>query len=215
MISAAYAEHRAVHSHHHQYGRHVTTPPGGLERLAFWATWHYLAGCAIAEVLGLVIGTVLGWVNLETFALTVGLAIVFGSAFTIVPLLRGGMAWRSAAWVARAADTASHAIMESGVELQAVSTTTLPASDAAASTNAFSTRLAEVSETHPALVELHPKVLAARRQEELVTARAPELFRKRTAERIAESVIVSANGILQRNARTQEKPLTFQAWEAG
>ena len=98
MRSAAHAEHRAVHSHHHQYGRHAAAAPGELKRLAFWATSHCLAGCAVGEVLGLVIGTVLGWGNLETFALAVGLAFVFGYAFTMVPLLRGGMVWRSAAW---------------------------------------------------------------------------------------------------------------------
>jgi hypothetical protein len=126
MRSAAHAEYRAVHSHHHQHGRHAATAPGELKRLAFWTTLHCLAGCAVGEVLGLVIGTVLRWGNLETIALAVGLAFVFGYAFTMVPVFRGGRAWRSAARVALAADTASIAIMESAFELHAVSTPAAP-----------------------------------------------------------------------------------------
>lgn len=95
-----------VHSRHHHHGRHAATPPGELKRLAFWATLHCLAGCAVGEFLGLAIGTVLGWGNLETIALAVGIAFVFGYAFTVVPLVRGGMAWRSASMIALEADTA-------------------------------------------------------------------------------------------------------------
>jgi hypothetical protein len=102
----------AGHAHHH----HATTPAtghdAGLTRMAFWATLHCLTGCAVGEVLGMVIGTALGWGNLETIALAVALAFLFGYAFTVVPLVRGGMAWRPAARLALAADTASIAIME-------------------------------------------------------------------------------------------------------
>jgi hypothetical protein len=34
-----------------------------LSRTAFAATWHCLTGCAIGEVLGMVIATALGWKN--------------------------------------------------------------------------------------------------------------------------------------------------------
>ena len=104
MRYAVHAGHRAVRPHHH--GRHAETPPGGLKQLAFWVTLHCLAGCAVGEVHGLAIGTVTGWGHLETIALAVGLAFVFGYAFTVVPLVRGGMAWRLATMVALAADTA-------------------------------------------------------------------------------------------------------------
>jgi hypothetical protein len=65
-----------------------------LNRQAFSATWHCLTGCAIGEVLGLV------------------LAFWFGYAFTFVPLLRGGMALRDAVGIALAADTVSITVME-------------------------------------------------------------------------------------------------------
>ena len=83
-----------------------------LNRLAFSATLHCLTGCAIGEVLGLVIGTALGWSNLPTIALAVVLAFFFGYAFTAVPLLRSGLAFRAAAGIAFAADTISIAVME-------------------------------------------------------------------------------------------------------
>ena len=79
------------------HGTHGGT--AGLNRLAVTATLHCLTGCAIGEVLGLVIGTALGWSTAPTIALAVGLAFLFGYAFTVVPL-------------ALAADTISIAVME-------------------------------------------------------------------------------------------------------
>ncbi len=83
-----------------------------LNRLAFSATVHCLTGCAIGEVLGIVIGTALGWGNLETILLAVVLAFFFGYSLTMVPLLRGGVALAAAIPVALTADTISIAIME-------------------------------------------------------------------------------------------------------
>jgi hypothetical protein len=83
-----------------------------LNRLAFSATAHCLTGCAIGEILGLVIGTALGWSNWPTIALAVGLAFLFGYSFTMVPLLRGGIALGNAVGLALAADTLSIAVME-------------------------------------------------------------------------------------------------------
>lgn len=83
-----------------------------LNRLAFSATAHCLTGCAIGEILGLVIGTALGWGNWPTVALAVGLAFLFGYSFTMVPLLRGGIVLGTAIGLALAADTLSIAVME-------------------------------------------------------------------------------------------------------
>ena len=83
-----------------------------LNRLAFSATVHCLSGCAIGEVLGMVIGTALGWGAWPTIALAVILAFAFGYSFTLVPLLRARIAFVAALRVAFAADTVSITIME-------------------------------------------------------------------------------------------------------
>jgi hypothetical protein len=83
-----------------------------LNRVAFAATVHCLTGCAIGEVLGMIIGTALGWNDWQTIALAVALAFLFGYSFTLVPLLRGGLALAAAVPIALAADTISITIME-------------------------------------------------------------------------------------------------------
>ncbi len=49
-----------------------------LNRLSLSATLHCLTGCSIGEILGMVIGTALGWGNLATIVLAVVLAFFFG-----------------------------------------------------------------------------------------------------------------------------------------
>jgi hypothetical protein len=83
-----------------------------LNRLAFTATAHCLTGCAIGEVLGMVIGTALSWGNLATVVLSTVLAFFFGYALTVRPLLRAGIATGTVLRLAFASDTASIAIME-------------------------------------------------------------------------------------------------------
>jgi Domain of unknown function (DUF4396) len=83
-----------------------------LNRLAFSATGHCLTGCAIGEALGLVIASILGWGNVASIALAVVLAFFFGYSFTMLPLLRSGVALTSALPIAFAADTLSITIME-------------------------------------------------------------------------------------------------------
>ncbi|MEJ2863984.1 DUF4396 domain-containing protein [Actinomycetospora flava] len=76
------------------------------------ATLHCLTGCAIGEVLGMVIGTALGWHGAATVVLSVALAFVFGYALTMRGVLRAGVGFRRALRVALAADTVSIAVME-------------------------------------------------------------------------------------------------------
>ena len=83
-----------------------------LNRLAFSATAHCLTGCAIGEVLGMVIGTALGWGNVATIALAVALAFFFGYSLTMLPLLRSGMALGAVLPLAFASDTLSITVME-------------------------------------------------------------------------------------------------------
>ena len=83
-----------------------------LNRVAFSATVHCLTGCAIGEVLGMIIGTSLGWSDFETIALAVALAFLFGYSLTMLPLLRSGLALATAVPLALASDTISIAVME-------------------------------------------------------------------------------------------------------
>ena len=83
-----------------------------LNRLALLATLHCLTGCAIGEVLGMIIGTALGWGDWPTIALAVVLAFFFGYSLTAVPLLRSGLALATVLPLAFAADTLSIAVME-------------------------------------------------------------------------------------------------------
>jgi hypothetical protein len=83
-----------------------------LNCVALSATLHCLIGCATGEVLGMVVGTALGWGNWPTVALSVVLAFAFGYSFTMVPLLRSGLAFAAAAPLALASDTLSIAVME-------------------------------------------------------------------------------------------------------
>ena len=83
-----------------------------LNRLAFSATAHCLTGCAIGEVLGLAIGTVLGWGNVATIVLAIVLAFFFGYSLTMLPLLRAGLSLATALPLAFASDTLSITIME-------------------------------------------------------------------------------------------------------
>jgi hypothetical protein len=96
----------------HGHIDHANHAPVSLNRLAARATTHCLTGCAIGEVLGLVIGTALGWAVVPTIVLAVGLAFLFGYAFTLWPLVSSGMGLRAAIGLALVADTLSIAVME-------------------------------------------------------------------------------------------------------
>jgi len=85
---------------------------GSLNRIALSATVHCLSGCAVGEVLGMIIGTAAGFSNLGTTLIAVALAFFFGYTFTSFPLLRSGMALGAVIPIALASDTISIAIME-------------------------------------------------------------------------------------------------------
>ena len=86
--------------------------PVSLNRTAFQATIHCLTGCAIGEVLGLVVATALGWHDLPSILIAIVLAFVFGYGLTIQPLVAGGLPFSRAVRTALAADTASISVME-------------------------------------------------------------------------------------------------------
>jgi hypothetical protein len=95
--------------HAHGHEAHVEQ---SLNQLAASATNHCLTGCLIGEVTGMTIATALGWGDVASIALAVGLAFVFGYTLTSFPLLRAGLAVASVIPIALTADTVSIAIME-------------------------------------------------------------------------------------------------------
>jgi hypothetical protein len=107
-----HSAHQHGHSDTAQAQAQAHSAGTSLNRLAFSATLHCLSGCAVGEVLGLAIGTALGWANAPTIVLAVALAFFFGYAFTMFPLLRAGLAFGAVLKLALAADTVSILIME-------------------------------------------------------------------------------------------------------
>jgi hypothetical protein len=83
-----------------------------LNRLAISATNHCLTGCAIGELTGMAIAISLGWSNVASIALAVGLAYLFGLSLTARPLVNAGLAAGVVISTALAADTVSITIME-------------------------------------------------------------------------------------------------------
>ncbi|MBA2954936.1 DUF4396 domain-containing protein [Nocardioides sp. MAH-18] len=81
-------------------------------RMAITATRHCLTGCAIGEVLGMVLATWWGWHDAAAIALAVALAFFFGYLLTFVGQRRAGLDLRAAVKVALAADTVSILVME-------------------------------------------------------------------------------------------------------
>ncbi|QES05681.1 DUF4396 domain-containing protein [Streptomyces venezuelae] len=97
--------HGAPHGDHHAPGK-------ASWAMAAKATLHCLTGCAIGEVLGMVIGTAFGWGNVQTMILAIILAFFFGYALTLRGILAAGVDFKAAFKVALAADTLSIAVME-------------------------------------------------------------------------------------------------------
>src|SRR5436309_934456 len=66
---------------------HAQNHHAGPWNLAVSATLHCLTGCAIGEILGMVIATAAGLGNLASIVLAIALAFVFGYGLTMRPLL--------------------------------------------------------------------------------------------------------------------------------
>ncbi|GHI94242.1 DUF4396 domain-containing protein [Streptomyces olivaceus] len=103
----AHASSAGGHGDHHGDQAHGTTWATAMK-----ATLHCLTGCAIGEILGMVIGTALMWGNAPTMILAITLAFVFGYSFTLFAVVRAGVSLKAAIKVALAADTVSIAVME-------------------------------------------------------------------------------------------------------
>ena len=84
----------------------------GLTWTAITATLHCLTGCAIGEILGMVLATWWDWSNGPSVVLSIVLAFGFGYSLTMRPVLASGVGLRRALRVALAADTVSIAVME-------------------------------------------------------------------------------------------------------
>ena len=113
MNAAAHDMHAGHDMHGGHHGHHEMPTSGrALTQVAISATLHCLTGCAIGEILGMAIGTALGFSEWGTVALAVGLAFLFGYGLTSLPLLRAGFALSAVIPIALAADTFSIAVME-------------------------------------------------------------------------------------------------------
>jgi uncharacterized protein DUF4396 len=85
---------------------------GSLWGSAIQATLHCLTGCAIGEVLGMIIATALAWGNAASIGISVVLAFLFGYALTLRPMIAAGVPLRRASRLAVASDTLSILTME-------------------------------------------------------------------------------------------------------
>jgi hypothetical protein len=93
-----------------KHNAHRPHDPNGWHA-AVSATLHCLTGCAIGEVLGMVIATALGLGDAASIAVAVMLAFVFGYGLTMRPLL-AAVGPRRAVRLAFASDTVSIGTME-------------------------------------------------------------------------------------------------------
>jgi hypothetical protein len=96
----------------HEHTDHAPADSTGLTKTAITATLHCLTGCAIGEVLGMILATWWGWSAGPSIVLSIVLAFAFGYTLTMTPVLRSGLTLRRALGVALAADTVSIATME-------------------------------------------------------------------------------------------------------
>jgi hypothetical protein len=83
-----------------------------INKTAASATLHCLTGCAIGEVLGMVIAASAGWATTPSIVISTVLAFAFGYSLTLRPLFARGLGLKKSFKIALAADTSSIATME-------------------------------------------------------------------------------------------------------
>jgi hypothetical protein len=105
------ADNLAAEHDHPDHASHQQMADGSWGT-AVSATLHCLTGCAIGEILGLVLATWWGWADAPSIALAIVLAFAFGYALTMRPVLAAGVGFTGALKVALAADTVSILVME-------------------------------------------------------------------------------------------------------
>jgi hypothetical protein len=98
-----------AHAKHHHDHSHASD---SLTRTTIQATLHCLTGCAIGEILGMVISTAVGLGNAPSIIVSVALAFLFGYGLTLRPVLAAGIPLGRAAGLAFASDTLSITTME-------------------------------------------------------------------------------------------------------
>jgi hypothetical protein len=91
---------------------HAHSTDESLTRAAVQATLHCLTGCAIGEILGMVIASALGLANAPSIVLSIALAFLFGYGLTLRPVIAAGIQRRRAFRLALASDTLSITTME-------------------------------------------------------------------------------------------------------
>jgi hypothetical protein len=99
-----------MRSMEHEHAHHPTHDSSW--QTAVSATLHCLTGCAIGEVLGMVLATWWAWGNGPSIVLSIVLAFFFGYLLTFSSVRRHGVGVSAAFKVALAADTVSIAVME-------------------------------------------------------------------------------------------------------
>jgi hypothetical protein len=102
----------SINQTHEDQHRASAEQGDSLWRSAVQATLHCLTGCAIGEVLGMVIATALGWGNAASIGISVVLAFFFGYALTLRSVIAAGVPFRRASRLAVASDTISILTME-------------------------------------------------------------------------------------------------------
>jgi len=97
---------------HHGTAHDATAHHDNTWSTAISATLHCLTGCAIGEVLGMVLATWWGWGDLASILLAIVLAFFFGYLLTMWSVREAGLGLGGMIRVALAADTVSIAVME-------------------------------------------------------------------------------------------------------